>query len=226
MYGSRLGTLDFWAIDAASRRAFYFVSVREKDNPALFAKIQEQNLLRQYDLLSNCIEIGLEKGIESFDKYTLWALNYAAVANISQFGGRYREEPIYVGNHIPPHFKDVPNQMDRFFSVVHENWTLWDHPTLIPAYALWRLNWIHPFVEGNGRTARAACYYLICMKQGRLLGGKKIVPERIREDRDPYVEALRAADGAWNQGHFNVTSLAEYLSVLRKAQLTDAAQGR
>lgn len=81
------------------------MSVREKDNPVLFAKIQEQNLLRQYDLLSNCIEIGLEKGIEAFDKYTLWALNYAAVANISQFGGRYREEPIYVGNHKPPHSK-------------------------------------------------------------------------------------------------------------------------
>jgi hypothetical protein len=75
------------------------VSVREKDDPELYAKIQEQNLLRQYDL---------KKGIEFFDKYTLWALNYAAVANISQFGGRYREEPIYVGNHFPPHFKDVP----------------------------------------------------------------------------------------------------------------------
>ncbi|MGA9042612.1 MAG: Fic family protein [Terriglobales bacterium] len=199
------------------------MSVREKDNPALFAKIQEQNLLRQYDLLSNCIEIGLEKGIESFDKYTLWALNYAAVANISQFGGRFREEPIYVGNHFPPHFKDVPNEMDRFFSVVHENWTIWDHPTLLPAYALWRLNWIHPFVEGNGRTARAACYYLICLKQGRLLGGKKIVPERIREDRQPYYEALRAADRAWDQGHFNVTQLADYLSGLLKAQLAEAA---
>jgi fido (protein-threonine AMPylation protein) len=198
------------------------VSVREKDNPALFAKIQEQNLLRQYDLLSNCIEIGLEKGIESFDKYTLWALNYAAVANISQFGGRYREEPIYVGNHLPPHFKDVPNEMDRFFSVVHENWTIFDHPTLLPAYALWRLNWIHPFVEGNGRTARAACYYLICMKQRRLLGGKKIVPERIRENRQPYYDALRAADHAWSQGHFNVSQLADYLSELLKAQLIGA----
>jgi hypothetical protein len=52
------------------------VSVREQDNPALYAKIQEQNLLRQYDLLSNCIEIGLEKGIEAFDKYTLLSLNY------------------------------------------------------------------------------------------------------------------------------------------------------
>jgi hypothetical protein len=77
------------------------MSVREKENPELFRTIQEQNLLRQYDLLSNCIEIGLSKGIESFDKYTLWALNYAAISNIAQFGGRFREEPIYVGNHIP-----------------------------------------------------------------------------------------------------------------------------
>ena len=90
------------------------MSVRKADNPELFESVQEKNLLRQYDLLLNCIEIGLEKGIEAFDKYTLWSLNAAAVANIAQFGGRYREEPIYVGNHIPPHFRDVPNQMDRF----------------------------------------------------------------------------------------------------------------
>ena len=77
------------------------MSVREKENPDLYNRIQEQNLLRQYDLLTNCIEIGLEKGIEAFDKYTLWALNYAAVANIAQFGGRYREEPIYVSDHVP-----------------------------------------------------------------------------------------------------------------------------
>ena len=198
------------------------MSVREKDNPELFAKVQAQNLLRQYDLLSNCIEIGLEKGIESFDKYTLWALNYAAVANISQFGGRYREEPIYVGNHRPPHFREVPDHMDRFFSVVHENWLTIDHPTLLPAYALWRMNWIHPFVEGNGRTARAACYYLICMKQGRLLGGRKIVPERIRENRQPYYDALRAADNAWEEGDFDVSQLADYLSGLLKAQLSDS----
>jgi Fic family protein len=198
------------------------VSVREKDNPALFAKIQEQNLLRQYDLLSNCIEIGIEKGIEAFDKYTLWSLNYAAVSNIAQFGGRYRKEPIYVGNHIPPHFKDVPDEMDRFFSVVHENWTIMTHPTTLPAYALWRLNWIHPFIEGNGRTARAACYYLICMRHGLLLPGKKIVPERIREDREPYYAALRSADRAWAEGHFDVSELAGYLSDLLKAQLAEA----
>jgi Fic family protein len=197
------------------------MSVRKADNPSLYAKIEEQNLLRQYDLLLNCIEIGLEKGIEAFDKYTLWALNAAAVANIAQFGGRYRESPIYVGNHRPPHFKSVPDEMDRFFSVIHENWDLADHPTTLPAYAMWRLNWIHPFVEGNGRTARAACYYLICLKQQRILGGKKIVPERIRENRDPYYSALKAADLKWDEGDFDVSQLAAYLSDLLKAQLSE-----
>ncbi|MEO8870683.1 MAG: Fic family protein [Granulicella sp.] len=197
------------------------MSVREKDNPSLYAKVQEQNLLRQYDLLLNCIKIGLEKGIESFDKYTLWALNAAAVSNIAQFGGRYREEPIYVGDHIPPHFKDVSNEMDRFISFIHENWTIVDHPTVLPAYALWRMNWIHPFVEGNGRTARAACYYLMCMKQGRLLSGKKIVPERIRDNRKHYYAALKDADNHWTAGHFNVTALANYLGDLLIGQLSE-----
>jgi Fic family protein len=197
------------------------MSVREKDDPVLYAKIEEHNLLRQYELLSNCIEIGFKKGIEAFDKYTLWALNYAAVANIAQFGGRYREEPIYVASHVPPHFRDVPDHMDRFLSMVHEDWLNHDHPTLHAAYALWRLNWIHPFVEGNGRTARAACYYLICMKAGRLLPGKKIVPERIRENRDPYYAALRAADTAWELGHFDVSQLADYLEYLLGEQLAD-----
>jgi Fic family protein len=112
--------------------------------------------------------------------------------------------------------------MDRFFSFIHESWTVVDDPTTLPAYALWRLNWIHPFVEGNGRTARAACYYLICMRQGRLLSGKKIVPERIREHRDPYYAALREADKSWDNGQYDVSALSAYLSDLLVGQLMDS----
>lgn len=198
------------------------MSVRESDDPVLYARVQEQNLLRQYDLLTNCIEIGFAKGIEAFDKYTLWTLNASAVANIAQFGGRFREQPIYVGSHRPPHFKEVPGLMDQFISLIHENWDVHDHPTMLPAYALWRLNWIHPFIEGNGRTARAACYYLLCMRAGRLLPGRKIVPERIRENRNPYYAALQSADRAWDNGDFDVSELADYLQQLLADQLADA----
>jgi Fic family protein len=109
--------------------------------------------------------------------------------------------------------------MDAFFSVIHENWTIVDHPTALAAFALWNLNYIHPFIEGNGRTARAACYYLICMKQGKILGGRKTVPELIRENRAPYIAGLQAADRAYEKGQFDVTELAAYLEGLLKIQV-------
>jgi Fic family protein len=188
---------------------------------ALFARVQERNLIRQYDLLANCIEIGIIKGPEALDKYTLWALNHVAVANIAQFGGRFREEPIYVGNHIPPHFREVPELMDRFLSFIHENWYA-ARETQLAAYALWRLNWIHPFVEGNGRTARATAYYILCARSGRLLSGSRIVPERIRDNRGPYVQALRAADRAWDAGNLDVSELENYIAQLLQEQLANS----
>ena len=194
--------------------------VLEQEEPELYDRIQEQNLNRRYELLTNCIEIGLKEGATAFNKYMLWALNHVAVASISQFGGRFREEPIYVGNHKPPHFKEVSDWMDRFISTVQENWYIWTS-TELAAYGLWRLNWIHPFIEGNGRTARAVCYYLLCVRSGSLLPGRKIVPERIREDRKAYERALIAADRAWDEGHLDFTAMEDYLAGLLQAQLED-----
>jgi len=194
--------------------------VLESDDPDLYARVQEKNLIRQYDLLTNCIEIGLQQGPTAFDKYTLWALNHVAVANISQLGGRFRQEPIYVGNHIPPHYREVADLMDRFIVFIHENWFLLT-PTQLAAYTLWRLNWVHPFIEGNGRTARASCYYMLCVRSGALLPGRKIVPERIRENREPYIRALRAADRAWAEGNYDISEMEAYLAGLLEAQLRD-----
>jgi Fic family protein len=110
--------------------------------------------------------------------------------------------------------------MDRFISTIHENWFNLS-PTALAAYGLWRLNWIHPFIEGNGRTARATCYYLLCARAGGLLRGKKIVPERIRENREPYYKALRAADIAWDQGNLDCSELESYLIGLVRDQVND-----
>ena len=197
--------------------------ILEGNDQKLFDWVQEKNLIRQYDLLLNCIEVGLKQGPTAIDKYMLWSLNHVAVANICQFSGRFREEPIYIGNHKPPHFKDVPDFMDRYISFIHENWFLLS-ATQLAAYGLWRLNWIHPFIEGNGRTARATCYYLLCARTERLLPGSKIVPERIRENPAEYVAALQAADRAWEQGNYDLSAMETYLARLLQEQLADAAQ--
>jgi hypothetical protein len=60
------------------------------------------------------------------------------------------------------------------------------------------------------------------MKAGRLLPGKKIVPERIRDNRVPYYAALQAADKAWENGRYDVSQLASYLEGLLQAQLSES----
>ena len=194
--------------------------VAEEENRTLYDRVQEKNLARQYDLLVNCVEIGLIQGVRSFDKYMLWSLNAVAVSNICQFGGRFREEPVYLKGHLPPHYSQVTHLMDQFVTTVHENWFIWSEYVLA-SYVLWRLNWIHPFIEGNGRTARAACYYILCAKFEGLLGGNITVAERIRHDREPYYEALQEADQAWQNGELRFQKMETYLARLVDEQVMD-----
>ncbi len=108
--------------------------------------------------------------------------------------------------------------MDRCITTLQENWFLWS-PMGLAAYALWCVNWIHPFVEGNGRTARALCYCLLCVSIGTLLLGKPTIPERIQASRSKYVQTLKTADQAWVDGHLNFTAVEDYLAGLVTAQL-------
>jgi hypothetical protein len=55
--------------------------------------------------------------------------------------------------------------------------------------------------------------------------GKIIVPERIRDNRGPYIDALRKADYAWEAGNYDINDLATYLASLLQDQLRDAAAG-
>jgi Fic family protein len=60
----------------------------------------------------------------------------------------------------------------------------------LAAYVLWRINWIHPFADGNGRTARAVSYILLSIKLDSLLPGTKTIPDQIAADKKPYYAAL------------------------------------
>jgi hypothetical protein len=55
-----------------------------------------------------------------------------------------------------------------------------------------------------------------------VLPGRKIVPERIREDRKPYYQALKGCDIAWEAGRLDLSAMEDYLAGLLQAQLEDA----
>ncbi len=101
---------------------------------------------------------------------------------------------------------------------VNDNWGT-GTPIHAAAYLMWRMNWIHPFYGGNGRTARAISYLMLCAKLGFPLPGEKTIPEFILDDRPPYYKALRDADSAWEAGQLDVSSMESLVSSLLAKQL-------
>jgi Fic family protein len=84
---------------------------------------------------------------------------------------------------------------------------------------MWRMNWVHPFYGGNGRTARAISYLALCVRLGFILPGEKTIPELIAEDKAPYYAALRSADSAWDSGKLDVSEMETLVARLLAAQL-------
>jgi Fic family protein len=84
---------------------------------------------------------------------------------------------------------------------------------------MWRMNWIHPFYGGNGRTARAVSYLILCARLGFVLPGTKTIPDLIREEPTPYYEALQSADAAWSLGKMDLSAMETVVSGLLAAQL-------
>lgn len=101
---------------------------------------------------------------------------------------------------------------------VNENWGRRNALHLC-AYVMWRLNWIHPFTDGNGRTSRATSYMVLCIRLGYLLPGKNTIPDQIAGDRTPYYRALEAADEALRSGSIDLTQMEELLSGMLAKQL-------
>lgn len=62
--------------------------------------------------------------------------------------------------HVPPDAWQVPQLVEELCDYVNDNW---DAATALhlAAYVMWRLNWVHPLADGNGRTARAISYLVL-----------------------------------------------------------------
>lgn len=61
-------------------------------------------------------------------------------------------------DYIPPEYSDVPGLLDELIEYVN---TTDDHPLIVAAVAHYQLVTIHPFEDGNGRTARLLSGYIM-----------------------------------------------------------------
>ncbi|MEO1303420.1 MAG: Fic family protein [Pseudomonadota bacterium] len=186
--------------------------------------IDLRNRVRQYDFMETAFQLWLDQNKPSLSAQFLQELNFYAVHLLHPYPGQFRydlKRDVDITNtpHTPPPWGEVEDYMHDFFEKI-EQFKFQNDPLMIGAYVLWRLNWIHPFMQGNGRTSRAISYFIMCQSIGYWLPGHPIVPELIKNTRDEYCHLLRDADAKVTSGNLTeLAPIANYLGRLLKAQL-------
>lgn len=164
------------------------------------AKLEAANALRQTERVRQLILNVVDGRPFKLRPSILLDLNRCAIEGLDAYAGVWRPAGIEIGasKHIPPGGHMVPELIEEMCDYVNDNWDA--HSAIhLASFVMWRLNWIHPFTEGNGRTSRAASYLVLCAKSGALLPGTETIPEQIVANRTPYYEALEQADQSFEQ---------------------------
>ena len=192
-----------------------------EDHPA-YRALEVANGVRHYGFLESVVEAALAVDRPLLSQTVIKAINYHAIACLHPYAGEYRPCPVIVGDYEPPDHYRVAALMDDFVDQVNRYWDTVSNEVYLAAYVLWRLNWIHPFINGNGRTARASCYFVMCLKMGGWLPGKSILPELLRQPqhKQRYVAALRHADRTSQTGEADLSSMCNLLLELLDQQLS------
>jgi Fic family protein len=176
--------------------------------------LSAKNRERQYHFLNSSFAVAqFGAGLE-IDHDFLCSLNHYATQYISPQPGRYRRHyNVKVGPHEPSEWFHVHDEMDEFLDILHREWAKMDELEAA-AYALWAVNHVHPFCDGNGRTSRALCYFVLCRKLGTWLRGETSIMEMIRTDgRDQYCDILQRMHEARSKEKL-VTDLSEMTAYL------------
>lgn len=184
------------------------------------AEIESRNALRQFDCAMRIIDEGLERGNFTLRPSIVLTLHREALRDLSVNAGRYRPACVEIAGskHEPIGAHLVPEEVERMCDYVNENWNT-KSAIHLSAYVMWRLNWIHPFDDGNGRTSRIVSYLVLCLKAKMKLPGTNTIPEQIAETKSPYYHALENADKNWLNGVLDLSAMEKLIDSMLAAQL-------
>jgi Fic family protein len=191
-------------------------------DPQERAVAEARNGLRQYDTAVAAIQAALDRGSFKLRPSLVLALQREALAGISSYAGNYRPGGVSIegSQHEPVGAHLVPELVEDMCDYVNDHWSE-STPIHLAAYVMWRLNWIHPFADGNGRTSRMVSYVVLSIRAGALLPGTPTIPDQIVDNREPYFAALDAADSAFKDGGIDVTKMEDLLASLLANQLAE-----
>lgn len=150
-------------------------------------------------------------------------LHAICMTDLLSDAGEYRKSEVTLTNkpHIFPTWAEVPALMREFCQFVGIEWDKRDM-VWMSAFCLWRINWIHPFRNGNGRTARELSYLVLSVKFGGIIPKKNSIIEQIMAQKPLFEQILVGCDTAFAQTRnydVAVVPMVGFLADLFKKQL-------
>jgi Fic family protein len=190
------------------------------------AELEARNAVEQLDYIAYLVN-GLH--IREIRESHIRELHSLCVREIYPCGGQYRNAVMRVriegSKHKIPHESRVPALIWDLVETINHPPRAWDY--MDPAaHALWCLNWIHPFAGGNGRTARALAYLVVCVHFESTFPGVPSMPAIIAQRRNDYMRCLRAADQSATGHGANVSQMSIFLMDAFIEQLESALRSR
>ena len=145
-----------------------------------------------------------KKGHQFITENDIKAIHKIVLAGIDdEWAGRYRESEVFIkGASVEfPLPRDVPYHMVEFIQWLETQQGA--HPVMVAAEAHFKFVSIHPFVDGNGRTARLLMNLIL------IINGYPMAIIR-NEDRAGYLEAVNLGQTKGN--------LEMYYSIINEAE--------
>ncbi len=141
--------------------------------------------------------------------------------------GQYRQTQVVVKNGLtgevtfrPPPAIEVPFLLEDFFAWLNNKESTKIHPVLRAGIAHYYLVAVHPFVEGNGRTARAFAT-LILFKENYDIRKFFSLEEYFDKDAFAYYQALASVSNQANEiNKRDLTPWLEYFTQAMAVELT------
>lgn len=119
--------------------------------------------------------------------------------------GAFREKDVKVGHHVAISPGAIPRFMSRMNEVYSNAGRI--ESILAAGYAHHRLLWIHPFVDGNGRTARLMSYAML--RRSLNTTGLWSVARGLARKESEYKRHLQACDATRQGDHDGRGTLSE-----------------
>ncbi|MBX9813424.1 MAG: Fic family protein [Sphingomonas sp.] len=189
------------------------------------AEREAANALAQFDRVLDLVDDVVRGGRPFRLRVSMiQELHRIALDGLSAYAGNWRpgDVRIHGSGHMPPKAHLVPALMEDLCDWINDRTGI-ASPITLCAYVMWRLNWIHPFDDGNGRTSRAVAYFVLCAAAGYRLQGRVTIPELIAANKSPYYRALEQVDAnARLQAEPDLTPMKELLEGYLAKQLAEA----